>query len=426
MSDRVNTMIDPTAIPTEERATTRSLSTQPKSAFRSPLVLSEIFPPTKGGSGKWLSEIYARLSCISCLMVVGKNNHAADGFDDHLYPHPIARENLSMAFRGLAQWPSILAYHRISKRVTQLATMHRTTEIHASRPLFEGLVARWLKWRSAIPYLCFVHGEDINIARTSRELSLLTTSVLKHADKLIANSNFTRDLLLNDWNIPTERIELMHPGVDCRYFCPPSTPPQRSLFPASSQVLLTVGRLQERKGHDTLIRGLVEIRKVSPNVLYAIVGDGEQRPLLQQMASRLGLENHVLFLGEVDDETLRDAYRECDLFVLPNRSVGRDVEGFGIVLLEAQACGKAVIAGKSGGTKDAIADKEGGFLIDCQNPNDPAALVAAICRLLADSRQREVMGRKARTFVQNSFDWDALAKQAQRVLSVRSTLLEVS
>ena len=387
----------------------------------SQLVLSEIFPPTKGGSGKWLSEIYSRLTSRPSLMVVGKSNISVDVYpEDESYPHPILREDLSMAFRGIGKMASLLAYYRITQRVRTLARTHRAASIHAARPLFEGLVARLMKATTGLPYLCFIHGEDINVAKTSRELSLLTKSVLKNADKLIANSRFTRDLLIDDWKVGAERIELMHPGVDCRYFSPAQELIPRSLFPESRRVLLTVGRLQERKGHDALIHGLVEIRKSIPDVLYAIAGDGEQKPKLHRIVESLGLENHVRFLGEVNDTILRQAYRECDLFVLPNRSVGRDMEGFGIVLLEAQACGKPVIAGNSGGTKDAIVPGETGFLINCEDPKEPKELVNAICLLLSDQEECRRLGKHARSFVETSFDWGVLAQQASKVLHIKS------
>ncbi len=402
----------------EERASSPSVSSRPWTLARSPLVLSEIFPPIRGGSGKWLSEIYARMDSVSGVMVVGTPPHATSDFDDHRYPKPILREDLSMAFRGLANVSSLFAYGRIFRRVSRLVRLHRATEIHAARPLFEGLVARWIKWRLGIPYLCFVHGEDINVAMTSRELSLLTASVLNHAEKLVANSSFTQDLLLSDWRIPKERIEMMHPGVDCQYFQPIPTSTPRQLLPEDRRVLLTVGRLQERKGHDTLLMGLPSIREKVPDVLYAIAGDGEQRPMLQGLVEKLNLQQHVRFLGEIDDSTLRQCYRECDLFVLPNRSVGRDVEGFGIVLLEAQACGKPVIAGRSGGTKDAIDHGKTGLLVDCQNPESPGDLVNAICDMLGNPERLRVFGEAARSFVKNTFNWPILAQQAERALAL--------
>lgn len=381
------------------------------------LVLSEIFPPTKGGSGKWLAEIYARMPASSCVMVVGKvKSSMGESEGNESYPHPIHRENLAMAFRGIAKLSSLRDYLRIFRRVCELAKQYRVATIHAARPLFEGLVARAVQIRLGVPYVCFVHGEDINVAMTSRELSLLTASVLRNADKLIANSHFTKELLLTDWKIPAERIELMHPGVDCEYYSPPPSNFSRKLFPENRQVLLTVGRLQERKGHDSMIYALSSIQQKHPDVLYAIAGDGEQRQLLQRLVTRLNLEDHVLFLGEIQDHTLRQCYQECDIFVLPNRTIGRDVEGFGIVLIEAQACGKPVIAGRSGGTADALVTGKTGLLVDCQNVENPQDLTAAVCSLLENPEQRLNWGEAGRNLVETTFDWSMLAKQAERIL----------
>jgi phosphatidylinositol alpha-1,6-mannosyltransferase len=351
-------------------------------------------------------------------MVVGGGTRQKPEFEaDEHYPHPIIREDLRMPFRGIAQLSSLLDYYRISSRIYRLAKTHRVTALHAARPLFEGLVARWIKLRTGLPYLCFVHGEDINVAMTSRELQFLTAAVLRNATKVIANSSFTQELLMTDWKMKAGQVELMHPGVDCQYFTPPKPGGERELFPENRRILLTVGRLQERKGHDSLIAGLPAIQRLFPDVLYAIAGDGEQRPVLQALVKHLGLEEHVDFLGEVDDGKLRQCYRECDLFVLPNRAVGRDVEGFGMVLLEAQACGRPVVAGRSGGTCDALKAEETGLLVDCQDPERPEELVAAVCRLLGNATERAAFGNAARSFVQSRFDWSILASQAERVLT---------
>jgi len=352
-------------------------------------------------------------------MVVGSGtNRTMSHLTDAHYPHPILREDLAMKFRGVSNLTSLLAYYRITKTVHKLTITHAPSALHAARPLFEGLVARLIKIRTGIPYLCFVHGEDINVAMTSRELKYLTASVLNNATKVIANSDFTKNLLLSDWNVASDRIEMMHPGVDCEYFSPANPTSLRRLFPPNRKILLTVGRLQQRKGHDALIYGLQTIRHAFPDVLYAIAGDGEQRLFLEDLVARLSLSEHVKFLGEIDDETLRQCYRECDLFVLPNRAVGHDIEGFGMVLLEAQACGKPVVAGKSGGTSDTLDVGKTGFLIDCQNPEKPDELVSTICRLLTDDAERNLLGDQARRFVQRNFDWSTLAEQAKTALKI--------
>ena len=199
----------------------------------------------------------------------------------------------------------------------------------------------------------------------------MTRRVFAGASLVIANSQNTRSMLLGDWRLPTEKVRLLHPGVDTRRFVPAARDEAvfRELNWEGHTVLLTVGRLQKRKGHDMLIRTLPAVSARCPNVLYAIVGDGDERPALQALANSEGVAEHVQFLSEVSDEQLVRCYQQCDLFVLPNRAIGRDVEGFGMVLLKAQACGKAVVAGARAAPRKRCAWPRRGGSFHAKRPN---------------------------------------------------------
>src|SRR6185436_3012049 len=149
---------------------------------------------------------------------------------------------------------------------------------------------------------------------------------------------------------------VLHPGTDVAKFtpAPPDAAVRARLGWQGRRVVLTVGALQKRKGQDMMIRALPAIRRRCPDVLYAIAGEGWEIDALRQLARDLQVEDAVAFHGVPDDVSLVQYYQQCDLFALPNRQVNWDFEGFGIVLLEAQACGRAVIAGASGGTAEAI------------------------------------------------------------------------
>ena len=146
-----------------------------------------------------------------------------------------------------------------------------------------------------------------------------------------------------------------------------------------------------------------------PNLLYAIVGDGEERVAFERLTAELGLQQHVRFHGEVVHNQLLTCYQQCNLFVLPNRTVGKDFEGFGMVLLEAQACGKPVVAGASGGTVETMRIPETGRIVACDTPEP---LAAVLIELLADQGLQRQMGQAARAWVEEKFDWSALARQA--------------
>jgi phosphatidylinositol alpha-1,6-mannosyltransferase len=157
-----------------------------------------------------------------------------------------------------------------------------------------------------------------------------------------------------------------------------------------------------------MVRAMVAIRRRHPDALYSIAGDGEERLHLERLVDELDLSGHVQFLGEVDEDTLLSCYQQCDLFVLPNREIEGDIEGFGMVLLEAQACGKPVIAGQSGGTTEAMKAPDTGLVVEC---HEAETLAATVDSLLSDVSRCEQMGQAARRWAVE-FGWDRLAARA--------------
>jgi phosphatidylinositol alpha-1,6-mannosyltransferase len=313
---------------------------------------------------------------------------------------------------GVRSWEGLLGYGRAIRLLRRLVRDRRVGMVHCGRCLPEGVMALALKWSQRVPYLCFVHGEDIGTALNSREQKALVRRVLRGAACCIANSRNTARLLREQWNIEPEQIQVLNPGVDTNYFVPAPRDPQarRRIGWDERPVLLTVGRLQRRKGHDMMIRALPSIRARLPNVLYSIVGDGEEREMLGLLAREHGVEAHVQFLGNIADSELLCCYQQCDLFALPNREIEGDIEGFGMVLVEAQSCGKPVVAGRSGGTADTMHVGATGELVPCESPEP---LSETVVRLLLDAPLREKMGGQARRWAVAHFDWELLATQAR-------------
>jgi phosphatidylinositol alpha-1,6-mannosyltransferase len=238
--------------------------------------------------------------------------------------------------------------------------------------------------------------------------------VLGDSSVLIANSRNTAQLLRSDWQQEAPKVQILNPGVDTSRFvpAPDSGALRERLGWPSRRVVLTVGRLQRRKGHDIFIEALGAIRRRVPDILYAIVGAGPERQRLEGLVRQASLEGHVQFLGEVSDEDLIACYQACDLFVLPNRDVDGDIEGFGIVLLEAQARGKPVLAGDSGGTRETMDIPHTGSVRDCTNPG---GLADAVVDLLLDETRRNEMGRAARQWTTTRFDWQRLTAEARAI-----------
>jgi phosphatidyl-myo-inositol dimannoside synthase len=375
------------------------------------LLLTDMFPPRSGGSGRWLWELYRRLEGVSVHVVAGATS-GAETFD-RAATMPIERIPLSFASWGVWAMRGVRQYGRATLQVSRILSRVRPDAVHCGKCLPEGLIAAFVKRWHAIPFHCFVHGEELTLAGTSRELARLTRWVLQQAAGVFANSRHTRDILVRTWGVPEDRIAVMHPGVDTSTFkpAPASSVVRERLGWASRRVILTVGALQKRKGQDMLIRALPAIRAKCPDVLYAIAGEGWERAYLEQLVGECGVSDIVQFRGVPTDTELVDCYQQCDMFALPNRQVGWDFEGFGMVLLEAQACGKPVIAGRSGGTRETMVPASTGELVPCETPE---ALAEATVRMLEHADIRSEMGARARSWVVEHFDWAVLAREARR------------
>jgi len=254
-------------------------------------------------------------------------------------------------------------------------------------------VAAVMKAAFGIPYLVLAHGDEV--------WGRAPTYALREAEAILSVSRFTADRLISRHRVRAERVRLLPPALDPR-LGRSSIPPERVIERHGlhgQRVLLTVGRLTRAggyKGYDTVMRALARIRRVLPEVAYVIVGDGDDRPRLERVARELGVDTAVHFAGDVDDAWLPAYYRSCDLFVMPSRVRLVDPcegEGFGIVYLGAAAFGKPAIAGREGGSAEAVLDGVTGVLV---NPSDPEEVARAVLELFQDDARRRWLGAQAR------------------------------
>jgi phosphatidylinositol alpha-1,6-mannosyltransferase len=376
------------------------------------LVISEIFPPIHGGSGRWLYELYRRLPKDEYLIAAGATfgDKEFDAFSDL----NIVRLPLTSDAWGLISIDGILYYAKNFFIIRNLISRYSIKKIHCGRCLPEGLIGLLFKKIKNIPYICFVHGEDIETAATSKELRYIVKDVLKNSFALIANSKNTEQLLINQWNISSNKVHVLHPGMDSSRFIPAENNinVREELGWYNRPVILTVGRLQKRKGQDMLLKAIPIIVEKYPNVLYAIIGDGEEKQNLLSIIDHLSIQNHVQFMSNVSDEKMIHCYQQCTLFILPNRTVDKDIEGFGMVLAEAQSCGKAVLAGNSGGTAETMVIGKTGYVVDC---TDPTPLANKVIKMLSSSERLRKMGEQARQHAITHLDWDIHVKKALSV-----------
>lgn len=375
------------------------------------LVLTELFLPTKGGTAVWFDEVYRRLG--------GKEIHivTADvpGATEYDRDHPNAIHRLSLKRVPWLKPESLVMYAKLFFVSLWLAITHRFDAIHAGRALPEGLVA-WLVARLTFrPVVIYAHGEELTGWGRGNKYKAMCFA-LRHADSVIANSDFTQRTLI-DMGVAPERIEIIHPGVDTERYRPglPYMDLRHQLrLGAAGLLILSVGRLSRRKGFDTVIRSLPGLIASGLDVQYAIVGIGEDSDYLNALAEETGVRDRVHMLGHVPMEDLPRWYNACDLFVLANREIEGDTEGFGIVFLEAAACGKAAVAGKAGGTGSAVLDGVTGIRVDSESVESVRAALAA---LLGDPEKRQAYASAGYRRVVESLNWAAVADRTAALVA---------
>jgi len=336
---------------------------------------------------------------------------------------PAIVDRLPFGARRTKTLPAVLFWAR---RAASLARQHRVGFVHCGNVKPAGYPARWVYERQHIPYGIFFYGADLlseqHKIRHSRLKRRTARVIMGGAAVLMTISAWTRDLalsLLGDLGLDGHgrRVRVVHLGTDPTWFRPGvdvTAVRERFALPdRGGRWLVTVARLQEHKGMDTVIRALPAILAGAPDVRYAVAGAGPDRERLEQLAQDLGVGDRVRFLGGVGDQDLPAFYNLASVYVGASRRAGRlGVEGFGISLVEASACGLPVVAGNSGGIPDAVRDGETGFLVP---PEDPAALAAAISRLLADSGLASRIGAAGRRAVETYYNWDRVVRDLRAI-----------
>lgn len=266
--------------------------------------------------------------------------------------------------------------------------------------------------------VCAAHGRELlfnpltNAPPLNTGYDRLRRFLLAQVDAFLPVSHYTAGLL-EQLGVPADRLHVVPNGTNPERFQPHDAGPlRRRLGVADRPLLLTVGRLVPRKGIDTVLRALPDLAQRVPQVTYLIAGTGPDRNRLEHIAHALGVTDRVRFLGQIPHELLPQYYSAADVVVMPAREAPPDVEGFGLVFLEANACGTPVIGARSGGIPDAIQHKTTGLLVP---PSDPEALTDAATRLLTHPDFAAKLGRQGRHRVQREASW---THTAQRICSL--------
>lgn len=377
------------------------------------LMITELFLPTKGGTAVSFDDDFRRLGGKE-VHIVTADVPGASEFDR---THPNTVHRLKLKRNPWLRPESLVIYSKLFFKVMALALRHRFRAIFAGRALPEGIIAWAVGRLFGCKVLIYAHGEELTGWGRGRKFQAMCFA-LRHADHVLANSDFTRETLIALIGVKPDHIVMTYPTVDVKRMRPglPYEDLRRSLGLGDGQrLILSVGRLQRRKGFDQVVRALPGLLQRGLDVHYAIVGVGEDRDYLHSIADELGVSDHLHLLGHVEMDDLPRWYNACDLFAMPNRDINGDTEGFGLVYMEANACGKPVIAGQAGGTGSAVEDGRNGLRVDGEKVE---AVEAGIAHLLENPQEAERMGRYGRERTASRFTSDQRAEIIRRLLLV--------
>jgi phosphatidyl-myo-inositol dimannoside synthase len=370
------------------------------------LVITNDYPPRHGGIQSFVHALAIRQPAGSVVLYAPAWRGAA-AFDARL-PYPVVRHPTSL----MLPVPSVL------RRARQIARAEDCTAVlfGAAAPL--GLLAPALRSDPGIArFVALTHGHEAGWAQLPGARSLLRR-IGTGVDVVTYLGEYTRGRIARALSpAAAARMVQLPPGVDEGEFRPGAGGAEirNRLGLANRPVVVCVSRLVPRKGQDTLIRSLPEIHRRVPETAVLIVGGGPYRKRLEQMVGHARLGRDVIFTGSVPWADLPGYFDAGDVFAMPcrTRHGGLDVEGLGIVYLEASATGLPVVAGDSGGAPDAVIDGETGYVVDGRSPAQVAERTAD---LLDDPAKAQELGRRGRDWIEQAWRWDLIADRLHALL----------
>ena len=380
--------------------------------MRKTLIVTNDFPPRPGGIQAFLHNMALRLDPQQLVVYASTWKRTREGVEatrafDAEQPFTVVRDRTTM----------LLPTPGATRRAVGLLREHGCASVWfgAAAPL--GLMAPALRGAGAERLVATTHGHEAGWAQLPAARQLLRR-IGDGTDTITYLGEYTRSRIAPALTPEAgARMAQLPPGVDEKTFHPGSGGDEvrARLGLTDRPVVVCVSRLVRRKGQDSLIRALPRILAAEPDTVLLIVGGGPYENDLRRLARETGVSSSVRFTGAVPWSELPAHYGAGDVFAMPcrTRRGGLDVEGLGIVYLEASATGLPVVAGDSGGAPDAVLDGETGWVVKGGSPEEAADRITV---LLGDAELRRRMGERGREWVEEKWRWDLLAERLKALL----------
>jgi phosphatidylinositol alpha-1,6-mannosyltransferase len=357
------------------------------------LVVTNDYPPRPGGIQSFVHGVVSRLPPEDVVVLTSRWR----GWEawDATQAYPVVRHETGV----------LLPTPRVRAQATRLFREQECTDVWfgAAAPL--GLLAPALRAAGAQRIVATTHGHEAGWAAVPA-LRRLLRRIAGQVDAMTYLGGYTRDRLCRAVGPHADRLHRLVPGVDAEAFSPrvDGAAVRRATGLADRPVVVCVSRLMPRKGQDVLIRSLPAVRRAVPDAALLLVGGGPSRERLARLAREHGVERDVVIHGSVPSPALPEWYAAGDVFAMPcrDRLRGLDVEGLGMVYLEAAACGLPVVAGSSGGAPDAVLDRRTGVVVDGRSVS---AVARELTTLLGDADRRARWGAAGREWVRQQWSW---------------------
>ncbi len=364
------------------------------------VLITQDFPPDVGGIHSYCDELGRKFAQkCSSFTVIAPEKPDAGKYDAEL-PYTVIRIPAPDTLLGLALIPRLPVL---------LEKMNTDVVMHAQwNTLIASAAARRAGYDGKI--VCAAHGRELlltpGLPLTGRFMNFYRKVMLQEPDLFLPVSRYTAGLL-KELGVPESKIRIIPNGTDPESFhADESNRNEIQHFSEDDWVMLTTARLVRRKGVDVVLRAMAELLPDHQNLKYLVVGDGEELDDLKNMAVELGLNSSVVFTGKVPYRMLLQYYATANAFVMVPKTLVPDVEGFGIVYLEANACSLPVIGSTSGGVPDAIEHEKTGLLVPENNVEE---LKSAIERLIENPEEAKKMGEYGRERVISTYNWESIS-----------------